>query len=193
MIVTTQINRNEKMGKTMSQQSLLQKLTIKSVTSRVVLLLACSFSVLSNAQEIQIGALVSGQVSQVFVSEGQSVKKGQSLINLDTARYEAKLKMLQAQKVIAKARLADAQIELDQALDLFDRTVTSKRTRDAAQLAFDIAQNRHLVAESELGLHQTWARYVYIKSPMNAKVVKIFAPVGTTVYKENTPLIKLAD
>ncbi|MBF6058264.1 efflux RND transporter periplasmic adaptor subunit [Thiomicrorhabdus heinhorstiae] len=145
------------------------------------------------AQTVQIGSLVAGQVSKVYVKVGQNVKKGQSLLNIDSARYQAKNNMLQAQLRLAEARLKDAQVELSQAQDLFDRTVTAKRSLDAAQLAYDVAQATKESAVAELAMHQAWKKYVYVTAPVNAKVVKIHAPVGTTVYKENTPLIELDD
>ncbi|WP_319381641.1 efflux RND transporter periplasmic adaptor subunit [Thiomicrorhabdus sp.] len=145
------------------------------------------------AQTVQIGALVAGQVSKVYVKPGQTVKKGQSLLNIDGARYQAKLQMLQANLRLAQARLKDAEIELGQAQDLFDRTVTARRSLDAAQLGYDVAKAAKERASAELAMHQAWKKYVYITAPVSAKVVKIHAPVGTTVYKENTPLIELDD
>lgn len=143
------------------------------------------------AGTVKIGALVSGQVSQQFVQEGQMVKKGDRLLTLDATRYQAKLRVLQAQQLVQQVKLADARVELDQALDLYERTVTSKRTLDAAQLAYDIAKAAADKATSEVVLHQAWSQYVYLKAPLDAKVTKIHAPIGTTVYKENTPLIEL--
>lgn len=145
----------------------------------------------AETSSVKIGALVAGQVSNVFVKEGQTVKKGQKLLNLDASRYQAKLALFKAQANLAKANLDDAKIELDQALDLYDRTVTSKRSLDASQLRFDIAKATYDKAQAELALQKSWSKYVYIKSPINAKVLKILTPIGSTVYKENTPMIEL--
>lgn len=149
------------------------------------------FSSTLYADTIKIGALVAGQVSKVYIEEGQTVKKGDRLLNLDANRFQAKLNSLQAQQTLQKAKLADAQIELDQALDLYDRTVTSKRTRDAAQLAYDVANATYQQAQAEVALHQAWSKYIYITAPVSGKVSKIHAPMGTTVYKENSLLIEL--
>ncbi len=163
----------------------------KSLQVMALSSLGVAASVAMAEQKIMIGALVSGQVSQIFVEEGQAVKQGQKLINLDAERYQAKKTVLQAQLKLAEVTLKDARIELDQALDLFDRTVTSKRTLDAAQLKFDQAQALFNQAKGEMALHRSWAKYVYIKAPVDATVVKIHAPKGSTVFKENTPMIEL--
>lgn len=157
-------------------------------------LVAVSLSILSMtayAQNVVIGALVSGQVSEVFVVEGQSVKSGEKLVNIDSQRFVAKTKFLKSQLKLQEAKLKDAQIELDTALDLFDRTVTARRTLDAAKLAFTSAEAERDKAKAELELHMAWQKYVFIKAPFAAKVVKVHAPQGATVFKENQPIIEL--
>ena len=145
----------------------------------------------AESSSVKIGSLVSGQVTKVFVEEGQTVKQGQKLLNLDGSRYQAKLALLNVQKKVAKLDLDDAKIELDQALDLYDRTVTSKRTRDASQLRYDLAKANYDKTKAEFAVHEAWSKYVYIKSPVNGKIVTIFAPTGTTVYKENTIMLEI--
>lgn len=143
------------------------------------------------AETIKIGALVTGQVIEVAVKEGQRVKKGQLLMRIDDERYQARLKQAKADAEQARLQFEDSKIELDQALDLYDRTVTAKRTLDAAQLAHDVAQQKLLKARAGIAFYQAWSKYYVIKAPVNATVDKIMAPLGTTVYKENNPLIQL--
>lgn len=172
------------------------KLTFPAVKIRSVApyLLALAFGLQTSAvqaQNVVVGALVASQVAKVYVEPGQTVKAGQRLMNLDDTRYQAKAQLLQAKVEMTSAQLKDAQIELDQALDLFDRTVTSRRTLDAAKLAHVKAKAEADMAQAELKLHKAWAKYVYIRAPINGKISKIHAPTGTTVFKENTPLIEL--
>ncbi|GAB6069969.1 hypothetical protein JCM30760_10660 [Thiomicrorhabdus hydrogeniphila] len=156
------------------------------------LLLTNSLAVYAaDSSTVKIGALVAGQVTKMYVTEGQTVKVGDRLLNLDGSRYQAKTNMLVSKRNATKLELDDSKIELDQAKDLYDRTVTSKRALDASQLRYDIAMANYQAAKAALAMHKAWAKYVYIKSPINGKVVKIMAPVGTTVYKENTPMLEL--
>lgn len=146
----------------------------------------------AEAETIKIGALVSGQVMEVAVKKGQNVKKGQLLMRIDDARYQAKLKEAQAQVEFTRLQYEDNKIELDQATDLYDRTVTAKRTFDAAKLAHDRAKQDWMRAEAQLEFYQAWSKYYTIKAPVAARVTEIFAPLGSTVYKENDPLIQLS-
>ncbi|WP_373020287.1 efflux RND transporter periplasmic adaptor subunit [Thiomicrorhabdus sp.] len=143
------------------------------------------------ATNVTIGALVSGQVTKMNVEEGQQVKAGTVLMEIDQQRYWAKLAYLKADVSAKKVQFEDAKVELDQAMDLFDRTVTAKRTLDAAQLQHDMAKANLDKAKAELSMAQAWSRYYKITAPFEAKVVKIHAPLGSTVYKENNPLIEL--
>ncbi len=143
------------------------------------------------AQEVTIGALVSGQVTKVYVTEGQEVKSGTVLLEIDQQAYQARLESLRAEVAMRNAQFGDAKVELEQALDLFDRTVTAKRTLDAAQLQHDVAKASLDKAKAELKMAQAKGKYFRITAPFAAKVVKIHAPQGSTVFEENNPLIAL--
>lgn len=168
----------------LSQYPVLKLLTL-------LMLLWAGLSANAFAQTIQIGSLVAGQVTEVKVKVGQQVKQGQLLMKIDDSRYQAKLQSLKATMEMMRLKLADQKINLDQALDLYDRTVTATRERDAAQLAYDLANQAYLKAKADLAMYQAWAKYFTIKAPVSAKVKRINAPKGATVYKENTPLIQL--
>lgn len=145
-----------------------------------------------HAGSITIGSLVAGQVEKVFVKTGQKVKKGQKLLEIDDRKWQAELKMATAKMRLSELAMQDARLELDQALDLFDRTVTSKRTLDAAQLAFDQAQQRFYAAEGKVEMVKSRQKYFHIVAPRKGKVKRIMKLTGSTVYKENTPMIELS-
>lgn len=144
-----------------------------------------------HAAKVQIGALVSGQVEQVAVKVGQVVKPGQLLLQIDDRAYQAQLDMQVADLTALELKLADVKIELEQATDLYDRTVTAKREFDAAKLAYDLAEQAVLKAKAQLKSTQAWQKYYRIEAPIRAKVVAIQAPKGSTVFGENSPLILL--
>lgn len=125
-------------------------------------------SVSAEAAKIQIGALVSGQVEQVAVRVGQQVKPGQLLMQIDDRAYQAELAMQTAELKSLQLKLADAQIELDQATDLYDRTVTAKEF-DAAKLAYELAEQAMLKAKAQLESTQAWENIIELKRPCARK------------------------
>ena len=171
---------------------MLNKMQLNVWTGKVVLasgLLLASVGVM--ADKVAIGALVAGQVTKVHVEEGQTVKAGALLLEIDAQIHYAKLAYLKAEQSMQQLKFADAKIELEQALDLYDRTVTSKRSLDAAQLLHDVTQAALSKAKAELQIEQAWSKYYKITAPVDGTVAKIHAPKGSTVFKENTPLIDL--
>jgi len=169
-----------------------KKMPFNSWTNQLVLasslMLVSSFALADN---VAIGALVAGQVTKVYVEEGQTVKAGSMLLEIDNQAHQAKLAYLKAEQTLQQAKYADAKIELEQALDLYDRTVTARRTLDGAQLQHDVALGTLNKAKAKLQMEQAWSKYYQIKAPISGKVAKIYAPEGSTVYKENSPLIDL--
>ena len=64
-------------------------------------------------QDIEIYPQVGGTLTQVCVSEGERVKRGQSLFVIDQVPYEAALQTALANVKAAKASLATAQLTYD--------------------------------------------------------------------------------
>lgn len=158
---------------------------------RILLVLATSSLALSaHAAEVKVGALVTGQVTQVMVSTGQKVKSGQLILKIDDRRYKAKLKALQAEVAYREVALADMQIEFEQTQDLYDRTVIARRPYERAKTDFELAQSALLKAQAELEMHQAWSDYFKVKAPV-AGEVKSIVTQGTTVFKENDALFSL--
>ena len=160
----------------------------RSIGLVIVLLM---YSMTTFAQTVQIGALVSGQVVKVYVKPQQIVHKGQKLLEIDSEAYHARLAQLQAQLAQEELKLTDAKIELEKQKDLYDRTVTAKRKLEKAQLAYDLQEQKVKAASAAVKAHQAWQKYYHIVAPVKGRIIKIFAPQGSTVYLENTPLMSL--
>lgn len=158
---------------------------------RILLVLVGSLVALnSQAVEVKVGALVTGQVTQVMVKTGQKVKAGQLVLKIDDRRYQAKLKALKAEVAYRETALADMKIEFDQTQDLYDRTVIARRPYERAKTDFELAQSALNKAQAELEMHQAWLDYFQVKAPM-AGEIKTLVTQGTTVFKENDALFSL--
>lgn len=122
--------------------------------------------------EINLGALVTSRVREVYVEEGASVRAGDLLIQLDDAdakaalaqaeaslaqaqagRYElAKLSEPAARSALTKAEatLADAKRTLRRAKELYEAEVGTKAALDDAQTALTVAEAQHEAAQLQL-------------------------------------------
>lgn len=127
-------------------------------------------------QDINIYPQVSGTISQVCVTEGQTVAKGQTLFIIDQVPYKAALQTAEANVAAAKAGVSTAQLTYDSRKELFARNVVS-------QYDLSTAENQLLTAKAQLA--QAEAQRVNAANSLSYTVVK--APsagvVGTLPYR----------
>jgi len=126
---------------------------------------------------VEIGSQITGTVEDVLVQEGERVTKGQPLISLESR--ELKATVVQAQGAVAQAEarmrqlaeltlpsareaLAQAQANLLNAQQTFDRTSTLARNGFATRAALDDAQKTLDVARTQV---RTAEFQVYTASP----------------------------
>ncbi len=116
-------------------------------------------------QRVSVGAVVTERVARIPVEEGQSVKRGDTLVVLDDSDERAAIAQAQAAVAQAEARirqirevglpaagqgLAQAQANLVQAQQQFDRAQDLKAKGFVSQSALDDAKRNRDVAQSQL-------------------------------------------
>src|SRR5262249_1898763 len=91
----------------------------------------------ASTENIRVGTPLAGVVEKVFVTAGQTVRRGQPLFELDTRQLRAELAVRQravlaagARVPVAEARVADVQRQLE-----FAEQVKDKRAISAEELA----------------------------------------------------------
>ena len=120
---------------------------------------------ITTPQRVSVGAVITGRVTRIPVKEGQSVKRGDVLIELDdederaavaqargaVAQAEAKLRQLRELGLpAAEQALLQAQANQTQARLQYERAVELKTKGFVSQAALDDAQRNLDVAESQL-------------------------------------------
>lgn len=101
---------------------------------------------------------IPGFVSDIYVQQGESIKKGQLLASLDLEEIQADLQQAKANAVLANNDLKRAQ-------RLFDNNTISQAQWDQAQAQLDIAQAAENKAQFNL-------RHAEIKAPADGIVLK---------------------
>ena len=116
-------------------------------------------------QRVSIGAVITERVARIPVEEGQSVRRGEVLIELDDTDERAALAQAQASEAQAEAKLrqlrevalpsaeqglAQAQANSLQARQAYDRTKTLQERGFIGQSQLDDARRNLDVAESQL-------------------------------------------
>lgn len=127
-------------------------------------------------QDIEIYPQVNGTLTKVCVSEGQRVKRGQSLFIIDQVPYQAALQTALANVETAKASLATAQLTYDSKQELYKQNVVS---------AFDLSTAKNSLLAAQAQLAQMKAQEVNARNNLSYTLVQSPADgvVGTLPYR----------
>ncbi len=153
-------------------------------------------------KKVEISAKVVGEIIGLPVVEGQEVRAGQLLVEIErdlyeAARDQARAALRQAQVSVRRqeVQLADAERNLRRVKELHAQDLVSQEVLDAAQLAVDTAEveieaQQHAVEQYRSALERTeddLAR-TSIRSPMDGIVIQLNAEQGETVVPGSTNL-----
>jgi multidrug efflux system membrane fusion protein len=147
------------------------------------------------SRSVELGTLVSGVVSDVYVKPGQAVSKGDRLISLDDRGFSSQLSKHEAAYRLAQAALAEARREDERAIELYDRTVLSDFERNQAQLALLSARAAAEAAHADMIEARLNLERSEILAPFDGVVLSVNAAPGQTVVSEwqSQPLVTIAD
>ena len=84
-------------------------------------------------QDIDVFPQVGGTLQKLCVTEGQTVKKGQTLFIIDQVPYQAALNTAEAALKAAEAQLATAELNYNSRKQLFEERVVSEFDMQTAQ------------------------------------------------------------
>ena len=123
-----------------------------------------------------IEAKVSGRITRLPVTLGQSVKQGEVLVELATQEVQARLD---------QANAAFRQAELE-----FNRTANLRKQQAATQGEFDAAQARYNVAKAAVAESEALSGYTKIVAPFDGVVARKLADEGDLAMP-GKPLLEL--
>lgn len=135
-------------------------------------------SQVKSIQNIEIRAQEKGFLQDIFVDEGQFVKKGQLLFRIKPQMYQAEL-------LKAKAEVKEAQIELQNAKTLADNNVVSKNEQAVATARLE-------KAKAEMQLAQIHLSFTDIRAPFSGVIDRIPKRLGSLI-DEGELLTTLSD
>jgi membrane fusion protein, multidrug efflux system len=119
---------------------------------------------------VTVTSRVQGEITQVYYHEGQMVRKGDSLIEIDPRPYQAALTQVEGQLAHDQAVLAEARIDLDRYKQALDRNAIAKQQYDDQEQV--VLQDEGTVKNDEGQLANAKVNLVYthITSPIDGRV-----------------------
>lgn len=119
---------------------------------------------------VNLVARVSGELLRLGFKEGDNVRQGQVLFELDPVRYEAAVKNAEAKVAESKARLAYAEISFNRNQALFEKKATSKDVMDSAESEQDAVRAALAAAEATLITNKDDLKNTVIVAPITGKI-----------------------
>jgi membrane fusion protein (multidrug efflux system) len=119
---------------------------------------------------VQLRARVEGFLDKVAFTEGDEVKPGQLLYQIETVQYEAQLEQAKANLAAARSQALNAELQYNRVAELVKRQNISQATVDQDKANLDGARASVLQNEAAVTLAQTNLGYTTIKAPVQGRI-----------------------
>jgi HlyD family secretion protein len=169
---------------------------IDPVTARDLVASVTASGQVASHTKVDVASDVSGRITRLAVKEGDIVKKGQFLLQIDPSQYQAAVVRNVAAVASSHAQVAQAKATLAQAQSTYNRTVDLQKRNPALVSADQIDQLRtavtvnqalvdnalHGVAQADAGLQdaQSSLDKTTIVSPIDGQVTRLNVEQGET-------------
>lgn len=168
-------------GGSNDKQGSAPEFAVRTIEAQPASLEATYPATFKGVQDVEIRPKVSGNITKVCVSEGETVKAGQVLFVIDDVVYKATERQAQAAVDAAAAQLATAKLTSENAQNLFDNNVIGTYELQSAQNSYESAKASLAQAEANLVSAKDNLSFCYVKSPADGVVGDLPYKVGALV------------
>jgi RND family efflux transporter MFP subunit len=116
-------------------------------------------------QESRLSFQVSGQVLDVPINVGDTVKKGQTIARMDPADYALQLQNAQASAAQSRAQERNAKATYERTRALYENQNASRQDLDADRTAYESGRAGLEAAHQQIRLRQRQLGYTHLKAP----------------------------
>jgi multidrug efflux system membrane fusion protein len=138
---------------------------------------------------VTVKARVSGELLPVKFVEGQNVRQGETILNIDPKPYKAALDQAKGNLAHDQALLKNAQAEFKRYKALYDAGVTSKETLDADEASMGQYQGAIEADKAAVETAQLQLSWCSIQSPIGGKIGLRLVDPGNIITANTTNLV----
>ena len=136
---------------------------------------------MKGSNDVTITPQASGQLMKICVTEGQQVKKGQTLFIIDSRNARLELEAAQANLQAAKAQENSAKLEYEPNKNLFDKKIVSSYMLSNSENAYKQAQAAVAQARAAVNRAKVELGFCTITAPVSGVTGSIPVRVGDQV------------
>ncbi|MDR2191823.1 MAG: efflux RND transporter periplasmic adaptor subunit [Endomicrobium sp.] len=134
-----------------------------------------------DASEIDVGVKVPGRIAEIFVDEGENVKKGQILGRLEGKELDAKLKTVDAALKEAQEQFSLAQKTFERIKNLYESGVVPKQQFDETEYKYAAARQKAAAVKGQKDEVLAYYEELTLTAPIDGEIVQIISNVGELV------------
>ncbi len=140
---------------------------------------------INGIQDVEIRPKMSGFLTQINVTEGQTVQAGQLMFVIDNETYQAQVRQAQATVNTAQSQVNTAKLTYENSKQLFDNRVIGEYELQTAENSFKSAQAQLAQAQAALASAKENLSFCYVKSPATGVVGTLPLKKGALVSASN--------
>jgi membrane fusion protein (multidrug efflux system) len=141
--------------------------------------------------KVEIRARVEGFLEKVLFREGQDVKAGDLLYQIEKAQFQAQVDQAKGNLAVAQAELTNAQLQYDRAVDLAKRQFSPQSQVDQDKAAVDTAKGKILQLQAALKQAELNLDYTDIRAPIDGRIGRHAFTVGNLVNPASGVLVTI--
>lgn len=139
-------------------------------------------------QKAELKSRVTGHLVKIHVTDGQDVKKGDRLFDIDDREYKAKLGQANAAWIRSQENLKTVTDTYNRVKAAYEGGVEGKEAYDTALGAKRVAQSDVEAALSSKELAETNLQFCRITAPFDGRLSKHAVDIGNLIKADETPL-----
>ncbi len=149
-------------------------------------------------RSVEISSPVSGEIDSLPVREGQEVRKGDLLAQLDQTAYLAQVRQAGARLDLARANLARSRAQFERSRQLFEMELISRQEWEIAQANYRVDRAQVTEAKAALDHATDQLTDTRITAPISGTITRLDVEIGEvmvpgTTNIPGTVLMVLAD
>ena len=135
---------------------------------------------------VTVRSRVDGQIVKINFTEGQYVKEGDSLVEIDPRPYQVQLEQAQGQLAKDQAQLRDVQVDYERFKLLFQEGVIPKQQLDTQQAQVGTFEGAIKADNATIDNAKLLITYSHITAPISGRVGLRLVDIGNMVHATDT-------